>query len=273
MYRFIAQERSKDPDAPVLFWTNGGPGCSSLFGLFMENGPYVIQEDLSLKWREYGWDVGQNMIYVDLPVGTGFSETTDDRDYARNEDTVGKDMLAFFEEFMSIHPELRGKDLYLSGESYAGAIKEQLLSFPMLQHYKVTPDGQKTILKRYGASWDTDGDFRQEDKPSRSPWFTHDISSIILWSAYICPGHYLPAIADAIAEATKAGRFMSLNLRGIILGNPWTSPMKIVTSVPDFAEANDLISKVSSELRRRTIVQSRCLILWVIVFVLQAHIQ
>ena len=29
-------------DAPVLLWLQGGPGGSSLFGLFIENGPLMV---------------------------------------------------------------------------------------------------------------------------------------------------------------------------------------------------------------------------------------
>lgn len=89
-------------------------------GLFYENGPYVIQEDLTLRYSEYGWDQGANILFVEQPVGTGFSRSSDDADYARYEDAVGENMLMFFLKFMEIHPELREKDLFLSGESYAG---------------------------------------------------------------------------------------------------------------------------------------------------------
>ncbi|GMH41122.1 hypothetical protein BSKO_09032 [Bryopsis sp. KO-2023] len=120
LFYFYFQERNKSPDAPLLFWTNGGPGCSSMLGLFTENGPYKIQEDLTLRWSEFGWDIGQNIIFVDQPVGTGFSYSHDTGDYVHYEAGVGADMLAFFVEFLEIHPELKGKDFYLSGESYAG---------------------------------------------------------------------------------------------------------------------------------------------------------
>lgn len=60
------------------------------------------------------------MIFLDQPVGTGFSDTTDKRDYVRHEDRVGQDGLTFLLEFMEIHPELHGKELFLAGVSYAG---------------------------------------------------------------------------------------------------------------------------------------------------------
>ncbi len=51
----------------------GGPGCSSELAFFYENGPYHITPELGLELNEYGWDVNNNMIYVDQPINTGFS--------------------------------------------------------------------------------------------------------------------------------------------------------------------------------------------------------
>lgn len=39
-----------DPkNAPVVLWLQGGPGGSSMFGLFEEHGPYVITRDMTGK--------------------------------------------------------------------------------------------------------------------------------------------------------------------------------------------------------------------------------
>ena len=43
-YWFVeAKEDAKNK--PLLIWLNGGPGCSSMMGLFTENGPVLFNRD------------------------------------------------------------------------------------------------------------------------------------------------------------------------------------------------------------------------------------
>lgn len=53
-YLFFESRNSKSD--PVVIWLTGGPGCSSELAIFYENGPFSIEDDISLKWNEYGWD-------------------------------------------------------------------------------------------------------------------------------------------------------------------------------------------------------------------------
>jgi serine carboxypeptidase-like clade IV len=57
----------------VVLWMTGGPGCSSELAVFYENGPYSINDDMSLSETEYGWDRFHTTIFVDQPINTGFS--------------------------------------------------------------------------------------------------------------------------------------------------------------------------------------------------------
>ena len=98
----------------------GGPGCSSELALFAENGPYRVNDDLTLAVNEHGWDTVANLIYVDQPIGTGFSYSTDPADDVHDERRVAEDMLQFLSEFSDAHPELKGRDFFVTGESYAG---------------------------------------------------------------------------------------------------------------------------------------------------------
>lgn len=59
---------SNGEEAPVILWLQGGPGVSSLFGLFEENGPFVVDKD-GVKQRKYRWSQNHHVLYIDNPVG------------------------------------------------------------------------------------------------------------------------------------------------------------------------------------------------------------
>ncbi|BES89374.1 unnamed protein product [Nesidiocoris tenuis] len=115
---FPAESQSKD--APVALWLQGGPGGSSMFGLFTETGPLEIKLDLSLRRRKYSWTNDFHMLYIDNPVGTGFSFTKDPKAYVTNEEEVGRDLYLALVQFFQLFPEIRRNDFYITGESYAG---------------------------------------------------------------------------------------------------------------------------------------------------------
>ncbi|KAJ8687305.1 hypothetical protein QAD02_023099 [Eretmocerus hayati] len=115
---FPAQMNPKT--APVVLWLQGGPGATSLFGLFTENGPFSVTRNQTLKTRKYSWNVNHNVIYIDNPVGTGYSFTENDLGYAVNETDVGRDMHTALVQFFNLFHELQPNEFFVTGESYAG---------------------------------------------------------------------------------------------------------------------------------------------------------
>ncbi|KAL2525887.1 Serine carboxypeptidase-like 49 [Abeliophyllum distichum] len=117
-YFFFESGNSKED--PIVIWLTGGPGCSSEMALFYENGPFTIANNLSIVRNEYGWDKVSNILYVDQPIGTGFSYSSDRRDIRHDEKGVSDDLYDFLLAFFKEHPDLATNDFYITGESYAG---------------------------------------------------------------------------------------------------------------------------------------------------------
>lgn len=81
-----------------------------------ENGPFHINDDLTLSENANGWDVGHNVIFVDQPIGTGFSYSDSPDDSVYDEHGVAADMLDFITEFLKAHPHLADNDFFVTGE-------------------------------------------------------------------------------------------------------------------------------------------------------------
>lgn len=106
-------------EAPVIVWLQGGPGSSSLYGLFVENGPLKVVND-SFQTRDINWALHNHMIYIDNPVGTGFSFTNDTEGFCKNETRVGEHLYSTIIQFLHLFPELQKNNFFITGESYAG---------------------------------------------------------------------------------------------------------------------------------------------------------
>ncbi|XP_063389134.1 venom serine carboxypeptidase-like [Cydia fagiglandana] len=113
---------SMSPDkakAPVLVWLQGGPGGSSLFGLFVENGPIRAVKG-QFERRKYHWALNHHLIYIDNPVGAGFSFTNDTNGFCTDEKQVGEQLYSTLTQFFQLFPELQQNAFFITGESYAG---------------------------------------------------------------------------------------------------------------------------------------------------------
>lgn len=101
----------------IAIWFNGGPGCSSLSGLLTENGPFLWQAGtLSPVPNSYSWSNLTNMLWVEQPVGVGYSQGTPN---ITNEVELGQQFIGFYKQFVDAF-QVHGRKVYLTGESYAG---------------------------------------------------------------------------------------------------------------------------------------------------------
>lgn len=118
---FFPRNTSSWQNSPTVLWLQGGPGASSLYGLFEEIGPYVFkQHGRILAERYYSWTTDVNLLFVDNPVGSGFSFTESEDGYANNQTAVSENLYVAIRQFYQLFPELQKNRLVLAGESYAG---------------------------------------------------------------------------------------------------------------------------------------------------------
>lgn len=76
----------------------------------------------------YAWTKLANVLYVDQPVGTGFSSGSFP---PRNNVEITQHFYQWLKEFYREFPDLKSKNTFLTGESYA-AIYVSLIGLPPL---------------------------------------------------------------------------------------------------------------------------------------------
>ncbi|KAK6289491.1 hypothetical protein POUND7_001032 [Theobroma cacao] len=132
-YYFVVSERNPSKD-PVVLWLNGGPGCSSFDGFVYEHGPFNFQEGKpkrslpTLHLNPYSWSKVSNIIYLDSPVGVGFSYSKNTSTYITGDRQTAADTHAFLLKWFALYPEFVSNPFYISGESYAGIYVPTLAS-------------------------------------------------------------------------------------------------------------------------------------------------
>ncbi|EHL01914.1 putative Carboxypeptidase Y like protein A [Glarea lozoyensis 74030] len=117
LFYWFFESRNDPKTDPVVLWLNGGPGCSSLTGLFLELGPASIDKNLKLSNNPYSWNANASVIFLDQPVNVGYSYSGGS---VSNTIAAGKDVYALLTLFFKQFPEYATQDFHIAGESYAG---------------------------------------------------------------------------------------------------------------------------------------------------------
>ncbi|KEH29042.1 1-O-acylglucose:anthocyanin acyltransferase [Medicago truncatula] len=123
-YYFVKSESNPQKD-PLMLWITGGPGCSSISGLLYQIGPVAFENKEydgsvpSLVSRPQSWTKLCSIIFVDLPLGTGFSYAKNVTAH-RSDWKLVRDAHQFLRKWLIDHPEFLSNEFYIAADSYSG---------------------------------------------------------------------------------------------------------------------------------------------------------
>ncbi|KAJ4974128.1 hypothetical protein NE237_007302 [Protea cynaroides] len=129
LFYWFFEATSKPEKKPLLLWLNGGPGCSSIgYGEAEELGPLLMQKGTpELRFNKYSWNKAANLLFLESPVGVGFSYTNTSKDIDELGDSMtAKDSYIFLVNWFRRFPQYKSHEFYIAGESYAGHYVPQL---------------------------------------------------------------------------------------------------------------------------------------------------
>ncbi len=190
LFYLLERSRTHNSSTPLLVWLNGGPGSSSMVGAFEENGAYPVhRKRLEFFRNPFAWNEVFDVAFVDQPVGVGFSTASSSGRFCDNETCVARDFYKFLLGFVEKNPEYLGRDLYVTGESYAGRY------IPAIAAY-ILKAGNSLNLKGVAIG---NGFLTNGDQAGPSPGFLFDMG-IISYITYILgrAGALLCQIAELV---------------------------------------------------------------------------
>ncbi|KAI8371622.1 Alpha/Beta hydrolase protein [Radiomyces spectabilis] len=118
LFFWFVESRSSPQTDPMLLWLNGGPGCSSVTGAWMEIGPCLVTEagnDTML--NPYSWNTMSNVLFLDQPVNTGYSYGSSN---VSSSVDAARYSYAFLQLFFQTFKKYAHSELYIAGESFGG---------------------------------------------------------------------------------------------------------------------------------------------------------
>ncbi|CAH9138139.1 unnamed protein product, partial [Cuscuta epithymum] len=147
-----SQNRVNDPNKPwpIILWLHGGPGASGTgIGNFLEIGPF----DANLMPRNSTWLKKADLLFVDSPVGVGYSYVDDIGLLTKTDSQAVSDLTTLLREvFRSNVTNLANRTLYIIGESYGARLAVSLgLSILNATQAKSLPVQLKGVT--LGSSW------------------------------------------------------------------------------------------------------------------------
>ncbi|WVZ25729.1 hypothetical protein V8G54_004273 [Vigna mungo] len=85
-----------------------------------ELGPWRVTQSLTLQPNPGSWNRIFGLLFLDNPIGSGFSVASTLEEIPRDQNAVAKHLFAAITNFLQLDPLFKHRLIYITGESYAG---------------------------------------------------------------------------------------------------------------------------------------------------------
>ncbi|CAI0464502.1 unnamed protein product [Linum tenue] len=126
LFYYFVKSEGNPVDDPVVLWLTSGLGCSALSGLVYKIGSMnfeIVEYNGSLPSLVLNPDSGTqvaSIIFVDMPVGTGFSYATTTEASQSSDFLQIQQAYVFLRKWLIDHPEFITNPVYVDGDSFSG---------------------------------------------------------------------------------------------------------------------------------------------------------
>jgi len=153
MFFWFFEAREDPTTAPLVAWFNGGPGCSSMIGLFQENGPCKFELGGDGKQpvnNTFSFNNYANMLYIDQPIGVGFSYGFNN---VNSTETAAPLVWRLIQAFYSSFPEYKSREFGIFTESYGGHYAPQFAKYILEQNKVKTSEKINLVALGINNGW------------------------------------------------------------------------------------------------------------------------
>ena len=122
LFFWFFESRNKPEKDPIVIWLNGGPGGSSMLGLFDEVGPCILKlGDNETTPNQWAWNNNASLLFIDQPAGVGFSTVAEGAQPPESDLDGAEDFQSFLNIFFQkVFPNKAHLPIHLAAESYGG---------------------------------------------------------------------------------------------------------------------------------------------------------
>jgi len=121
LFYWLFRSRDYNENAPLILYLSGPAGCSEMPVVLEENGPFRIDNHTGkpfLTSNLYSWNAIADVLYMEQPIGTSYSDTSAINQIPTNESWLVEDLHTFFIKFFIRYPEYEGRDFYIAGQDF-----------------------------------------------------------------------------------------------------------------------------------------------------------